>query len=453
MKKITLIGLVGVLCIILLVIIACVRPILPGSSFEIVYPADGAMVPTEFSVLGVAASWSFGIETYPPLFLGAPKSHVALPPSMVQLSVDGIPYAGSSGGNHHVFRITAAPGDHTLSLTTPHGKTEITVHVTDALPVRFEPFDQTAEYMEAVNGLKRALYEFMQTSPSFSFSDDMSTYRFQRMFRAGDGAFVLFGAMKEQYLSACDIAYIPRISGDLTAGDIAGAPIIFSWNAAAWERPVKVATVDGGGDRLFLVIFDETTLTVFSVFPDGAARRSYFPHSAVAPGLAESVRTTFSPYILTRADRDTLSISLDTYQMSGPPGHFNILVRDGVAKAVDLGGKDVDGITPNGDLITIHPVSYIGPFDSTLIGDTGKTPVYLPLPDTGETFSFTGGSVHRTDEFTPEHPRFEIAPIVPCIGCTKDYTPPYWAMTDDVTFGPDVLKTTLGGHEEYFIIR
>ncbi len=54
MKKVVLIGLIGVLCIMLLLIIACVRPILPGTYVEIVYPAPGAVVPTEFSVLAVA---------------------------------------------------------------------------------------------------------------------------------------------------------------------------------------------------------------------------------------------------------------------------------------------------------------------------------------------------------------------------------------------------------------
>jgi hypothetical protein len=145
-----------------------------------------------------------------------------------------------------------------------------------------------------------------------------------------------------------------------------------------------------------------------------------------------------------------LFVGLDTYQMKGTPGHFDLLVRDDTAKALELGENDVDGITPGGDLIALYPASFVGTFGATLIGDTGSTSAYFPLPEAGTAFSFTGGSVHETDLFYPEHPRFEIAPLVPCIGCTKDYVPPHHAVAGDVRFPPDILKVTLGGREGYF---
>jgi hypothetical protein len=107
MKKSIVIGLIGILCIALLLIIACVRPIIPGSYVEILYPAPDAVVPTEFSIMAVASKWSLGIETYPLLFLGAPESRVALPPCLLELSLDDAPYARSEGGSHHVFRVLA----------------------------------------------------------------------------------------------------------------------------------------------------------------------------------------------------------------------------------------------------------------------------------------------------------------------------------------------------------
>jgi hypothetical protein len=449
-KKIVLIVLIAVICIVLVIIVsACLRPILPGSSVEIVYPAPGATVPTEFSVLAVAAKWSFGVESEPFLFLGAPKSHVGLPPSTVELSVDGVPYARSSGGNHHVFRVTTAPGDHTLGLTTPHGKTEIVVHVTNDPPVRFEPYDRTQHYIEAVDGLKIALYDYLQAAPA-SVGGDAGSFPFRKIFLAGDGAFILFGTMKDRFLSACEVRYVDLRQRTPTADDIAAGAFVFSWDQETGDRPVKLTAVESGGDRLYLVIVDEEVLTLFSVFPDGSTRRSDFPLSAVAQGLAESVKTTFSADIVTRANRDVLFIGLDTYRMNKPLGHFDLVVQGDIAKAVDLGRKDVDGITPDGRLITLYPASFVGPFDAALMGDTGPISTYFPLPEAGETFSFTGGSVHETDRFYPERPRFEIAPPVPCIGCTKDYVPPHDGIAGDVRFPPDILKVTLGGREGYF---
>ncbi len=453
MKKVIVVGLIITLSIILLFIIACVRPILPGTYVEIVYPAPDATVPTEFAVLGVAAKWSVGIEVEPLLFLGSSKTYVGMPPSVVELTVDGTPYAHSSGGNHHVFRLALPVGDHTVGLATPFGNKEITIHVAPDPPVRFAPFDRTEEYTAAVDRLKTALYDSLKAVPPPA-GDEAGTYSLRKIYLAGDGAFILFETIRDyRFLSACEIRYIAPIDGAEAADYTANAPVAFSWDGTAWERPVKIAAIEGGGDRLFLVIFDDQFLTVFSVFPDGTTRRSDFPLSAIAPELPESISTTFSTSILTKANRDVLFIGLDAYQMKGAPGHFDLLIRGDTAKTVDLGGKDVDGITPGGDLITLYPASFVGPFDSALFGDTGKTSTYLPLPDVEGGFSFTGGYVHLTDEFYPEHPRFEIGPVVPCVGCTKDYVPPHYTVAGDVTFGPDVLKTTLGGREEYFIMR
>ncbi len=152
--------------------------------------------------------------------------------------------------------------------------------------------------------------------------------------------------------------------------------------------------------------------------------------------------------------------SIAAMYVYGDVGNDNFLIgRVLKTKTVEVGGEKIevvdglDGITPGGDLITLYPASFVGPFDSALFGDTGKTSMYLPLPDVEGGFSFTGGYVHLTDEFYPEHPRFEIGPVVPCVGCTKDNVPPHYTVAGDVTFGPDVLKTTLGGREEYFIMR
>ncbi len=120
MKKVVLIGLIAIICfLIILVAVGCIQPILPGSYLEILYPAPDAVVPTEFSVLAVAAKWSFGIETNTLLFLGTRVSRVGMDPCLVELSLDGVPYARSDGGNHHVFRISASPGDHTVGLDHP----------------------------------------------------------------------------------------------------------------------------------------------------------------------------------------------------------------------------------------------------------------------------------------------------------------------------------------------
>jgi hypothetical protein len=451
MKKSFLIGLIVILCILFLLAAACLRPIMPGTYFQIVYPGPDAVVPTEFSVLGVAAKWSFGLEVSPLLFLGSPKSHVALPPSFVELSVDGVPYARSEGGNHHVFRVAAAPGDHTLRLTTPYGKTELVVHVTDDPPVVFAPFDEAGAYADSVDRLKSALYDYLQDAPPPVPREDGSFTR-QRIYLAGDGAFIVSETMKDQYLAACEVNYVAPIGTGVTAADIEAAQPVFTWDAAALERPAKLATMVGAGDRLYLAVIDDTELTVFMLFPDGRAERQGYPLSGIAPELPESLQETTFSYILTSADRGTLFISLDTYHASGTPGHFDILVRDGVAETVDLGGKNVCGIGPHGDLITFYPAPYVGPFDVGFVEDAVKTSGYLPLPEVGDTFSFTGGSVHNTRDFNPEHPQFEIAPVVPCVGCTAAYVPPYSGIAGDVKFGPDVLKTTLGAHEEYFIM-
>ncbi len=216
---------------------------------------------------------------------------------------------------------------------------------------------------------------------------------------------------------------------------------------------MKLAVTDGGGDRLFMAVFDNDTLTVFSVFPDGRVDRSGFTLSDVAPGLADSIRTSFSADIVTQANRDALFFGLDAYQMNGQPGHFDLLFSGGMIKPVDLNHKYVDGITPAGDLITFYPASFVGPFDTTLVGGAGPVTNYLPLPEIKGAFSFTGGSVHEKDAFNPEYPRFEIGPPVPCIGCTKEYVPAHYGVAGDVTLGPDILKTTLGGREAYFTMR
>ncbi len=452
MKRPILITLIIILSIVLLLIVSCVRPILPGTCVEIVYPAPEATVPTEFSVLGVAAKWSIGIEVEPILFLGAPKRFVGLPPSAVELTVDGSPYALSSGGNHHVFRLTLPVGDHTLGMKTPFGNTEITVHVADDPPVRFTRFGKTEEYEVTVDRIRSALYDYIQGA-SPPAPQEEGIYSYQKIYLTDDGAFILFGKLKNQLISVCEVRYVAPIGAGLSAGDIARAPVILAWDAAAQERPVKIDAVENGGDRLFLAAFDDETLTIFSVFPDGSVARSDFPLSGIAPGLSESITTTFSATIRTKANRDILFIALDTYQMKGAPGHFDILVAGDTPRTVDLAGKNVDGITPGGDLVTLYPAAFVGPFDSALVGDTGPISGYLPLPDADAAFSFTGGYVHLTDEFFPEYPRFEIGPLVPCPGCTKDYVPPNYNVSGDVTFGPDVLKTTLGGREEYFIME
>jgi hypothetical protein len=369
---------------------------------------------------------------------------------MVELALDGVPYAHSSGGNHHVFRVTATPGDHTLLLKTPCGNKEITVHVTDEPPVRFEPFDRTAELIEKVDALKLALYDFMQTSPAFSFSNDANTYGFQKIFLTDEGAFILFGAMKERYLWACEVRYIDLSGTRPTAGDIAAAPAIFTWDAATRQRPVKLTAVETGGDRLYLVIVDDEALTVHSIFPHSAAPRTDIPLTSIAPELGESIAATLIPMIRTKGYRESLFVSLDTYGTGGVSGHFEILVTGPEAKRVDLDGHHVDGISPRGHLIAFNPAPFVGPFETNLADGESLTKACFPLPEMGNTFSFTGGSVHQTDEFYPEHPRFEIAPLVGCVGCTKDYVPPHDGIAGDVTFGPDILRSWIAGREGYF---
>jgi hypothetical protein len=454
MKKIILIALICAICVVLMLIaIGCVRPIIPGSHVEIVYPAPDAVVPTEFSVLGVAARWSFGIEINTLLFLGTRESHVSMAPSLVELSLDGVPVAHSDGGNHHVFRVTAGAGDHTLGLATPYGKTEIAVHVTDDPPVVCAPLSGIDAYAESVDTLTKALFDFMETSPSFSFPSNENAYHFQKIFLAGNGAFILLAEMKGQTLSACEIRYVAPIDGEITGDDIGNAPTVFSWESASWIRPVWITETGSAGDRFFMVVFDDTTLTVFSVFPGGKVEKLDFPLSDVAPGLAEMIKSTPYPQIHTRAARNVLAITLDIYRTNGPPGHFDILIRGGAAETADFGERYVDGVTPDGDLITVYPASFTGPFDSALIGDEGKISAYLPLPTTDGPFTFIGGLVFEGNRFYPEYPRFEIGPPVPCIDCMKEYVPVYYGVAGDVAFGPDVLKTTLGGREAYFIMK
>jgi hypothetical protein len=452
MKKTILFALIAIICfLIILIAVACVKPILPGSYVEIICPYTGAVVPTEFSVLAVAAKWSFGVRTDPLLFFGSPKSHVGLPPSVVELSVDGIPYGRSFGGNHHVFRIVALPpGEHTLSLATPYGKTEIAVHVTDVPPVAFAPFTGAEEDAASVDALTKAVFDFVQTSPVFPFSGNTGGTTFRRIFLAEDGAFVLFGQMKERWLSACEVRYIASIGPGVTAEDIRIAPVVLSWDAADRPEPAKLTAVETGGDRLYLAIIDERALTLLSVFPDGAIRNTNIPLSSIAPDLPGAIAGALYPEIRTKAYRDFLFMWLDTYGTAGAPGHFDILYSAGTTKSIDLGGYDVDGISPSGHLIAFYPAPFTGPFETRLANGESLTKTSFPLPGTGAVYSFTGGSFLGTDNFVPEHPRFEIGPLVPCVGCTKNYVPPHYGVAGDVTFGPDILRSWIAGREGYF---
>jgi hypothetical protein len=43
--------------------------------------------------------------------------------------------------------------------------------------------------------------------------------------------------------------------------------------------------------------------------------------------------------------------------------------------------------------------------------------------------------------------------IIIAVGCIRQYIPVHCGVAGDVTFGPDILKTAMGGREEYFIMK
>jgi hypothetical protein len=447
MKKLILIGLIAVICFILLLIaVGCIRLIHSGWNIEIAYPKPNAVVPTEFSVLAVAAKWSSGIETNTPLFLGTTQARVKLEPVPVQITLDGVPYDRSDSGDHHVFLITARPGDHTVGLTTPEGTEKITVHVTEKPPIAVTPFPEADEYARSVGALKMALYNFEAASPVLSFSADVAPCPFDRIFLIGDGAFILFGSQNDgkTIMTVGEVRYVAPVDGNTTADDIAAAPVVFTWDSARHERPVRVSGLGSADDRLYVTVFDDTTLTVFSIFPDGRVDRSEIALSVISPTLAESVQKTPYPQIAMWTDRNLLTIHLAMYRGDPAQEFFDIRFRDGVVEAADRVEEKAGAPTTVENPLTHDPTSFSGPTGTPVIAEIEPTG-YLPLPTKYAPFSFTAGSLHSATGFYREQPRFEIGPLIPSIGN-------YHGVGGDVTFGKYILRSSIGGYEEYFRI-
>ncbi|MBN1572790.1 MAG: hypothetical protein JW984_06285 [Deltaproteobacteria bacterium] len=453
MKKIIVISLcILFFIIIILAAVGCARPILPGSCVEIVYPGPDMVVPTDFSILGVAAKWSLGLEVNPLLFLISPKSYVHMSSSSAELFVDGTPYAVSSGGNHHLFRLTLSEGDHTLLLYTPFGQKEIIVHVTKTPAISFDPFHDADRIVKTTDQLKLALYEYLKSNP-LNPSDNEGGYEIQRIFPIDSGAFIATGVMEGQILNECKIIYVDLSGRPPTANAVSKAPVVFSWNKDKWDGRVVATSEGAAGDRLFLTVLDDASLSVFSIFPDGKVASDRFELGDISPEFFDSVTKAIYSEIRTRGNHDFLHIRIDGYRPNDSPRSFDLVVSGSTAKEIDLGGYDVEGIGPNGELIAFYPAPFTGPFD-TMLFDKGKpTKAYYPLPSLGKTFSFFGGSVHDINKFRPERPLFEVAPPVPCVGCNNNYIPAHHGAFGDITFGPDVLKTSLAGREGYFVMK
>ena len=173
----------------------------------------------------------------------------------------------------------------------------------------------------------------------------------------------------------------------------------------------------------------------------------------ISPVLSDSVTKAVYSEIRTHGNHDLLHIHMDSYRPDDSPKGFDLVVSGSAVKEIDLGDYDVDGIGLNGKLIAFYPAPFSGPFE-TILFDKGKaTKAYFPLPDTGKAFSFFGGSVHNINRFFPERPLFEVAPPVPCAKCSNEYVPTHHGAFGDITFGPDVLKTSLAGWEGYFVMK
>lgn len=440
MKKIILLGLIGIICLLLILIaVGRIRPFLGGRYVRITYPPDGTVVPTEFTVLAVAAKWSPGIEINTPLFLGTTDRHAKVRPVPAEITLDGSRYDRRSSGDHHVFRISAPPGDHTVGLTTPEGTDKITVRVIDSPPVAFTPFD-VDKHVVSVDALKTALCGY--NSPVFSLPGDKIPRPTTRIFLVGDGAFVLCGSTNNEktIMTVGEVRYVSPLDGSTTADDIAAAPVVFMWDSADSERPVRVTGLADGVDRLYMPVFDDTTLTVFSVFPDGRVDRRDFPLSTIAPTLAESIRETPYPGIIIRIDRDLLAIRLS---VKGGK-FFSIAIRDGVLVISDNIEKDTAGPTTPENPLTRGPASFDGPEGAAVIPEI-EPAGYQPLPTDYAPFSFTAFRLHSATDSYQEKPRFEVGPAIPSYADCH-------GNGGDVIFKEHILRSSIGGYEEYFSI-
>lgn len=449
-KKMIGIGVCAFICIIIiLAAIGYVRPIFPGKDVEILYPEDYAVVPRDFPVYCVATRWYFGLEVTPLLFLSPPESHVRIHSPFATVSVDGDRYAVSTEGNHHLVWMSLPEGDHIIRLDAIGETKEIHVRTAKYPDVVFKPFDSVDDVAEATDRLESALFEYIASMPP----GQRGKYQFRRIFLTGDGAFIAYYDMRDRVLSGCEITYLD-LSGDPPwVEEIAAAPALFTWTEDAAQRPVIAGALETGGDRLFFVVLDDANLTVFSVFPDGAVATDNFSYEDVLPELSASIAENMPPEITTHGLGAFLHVGLTVYHPDGSPGEAALLVSGSTARVIDVGGYFVEGIYPDGKLIACYPASVTNPCTTLLYDETGPIDAYFPLPHVEDFLSFTGGSVHETNRFYPECPRFEIAPVVPYAGGTDGYDPTYFVTAGDVTFPPDVVRVSIAGIEGYYVMK
>jgi hypothetical protein len=442
LKKPIVIGLIGILCIALLLVISCVRPILPGSHVEILYPGSGYDVPPEFCVVGIGTSWSFGIQIEH-LFSG-PTVYCKYDGSAATLAVDGKPYASTSGGNHHVFSLKLPEGPHALRLLTLYGEDEITVEVKNDAPLRFEAFDDEVRYIEAVDRLRAALSEYLRSS-TVPLGTDVQN-RYCRIYITDTGAFLFFSTRNGQRITACEVRYVDLGGRPVTAGDITAAPALFTWDENAWENRVTISGADCCGDRLLFFFVDTDSLWSFYIHPDGSVVTNSYRLSAVSPDLAGAVAN--APY--TEAV-DNCREGYAVFRIYASDRFYRFALRDGLLFPMteDYGATEALFLE-NGDLIRgdgLYPA--YEPFESLFADRDEWTFVFPPVPGTRAAYSFTGGRVSASSiEFSPASPRFIVHPPVP--GAEYEAVPVYQDLGGTVCFPPGIIECIMGDTHGYF---
>jgi len=436
------------LCIVIVcIVLGSVRPIFPGKDVEILYPEDYALVPRDFSVFCVATRWYFGYEATP-LFSPAPKtSHVRVHSPFAVISVDGTRYAVSTEGNHHLVWMSLPYGEHTIRLEAAGETRELHVRVTREPDVYYRPLESVDDVVETTHRLKSALSEYLQSAPR----GEKRRYTFQRIFFTGGGAFIAYCDTRNQVLNGCEITHLDLSVVTPGVDEIAAAPALLTWAEEDEERPVIAGALETGGDRLYLVLLDDASLTVYSIFPDGTVTTELFPlEEVVGEELSGSVAGDPPPELTTHGLGEFLHVGLTVYLPDGGPEDVNLLISDSTAKRIDLGGYFAEGVLPDGRLIACYPAHDAGPCTTLIFDETGPDKTYFPLPHVEDFLSFTAGSVFDRNRFYPEYLRFEVAPAVPQTGDTGMYDPTYFVTAGDVTFPPDVLRVSIGAIEGYY---
>jgi hypothetical protein len=416
-----------------------VRPIFPGKYVEILYPRSGADVPSEFSVVGVGTSWSYGIQIE--RILAASIVRTTLSGSSATLTVDGKPYASTSGGNHHCFFLRLPEGTHKIRLLTLYGDDEITVSVNNDAPLRFEPLDDDGRYARSADELRAALSEYLRSANEWVGTDG-----FRRIYLTDTGAFLFFGRGSYWRITACEVKYVELNRRFVTAENISTAPVLFSWDERSRTKPVKISMADSCGDRLMFYLLDSDSVGIYYVFPDGRVETLSYPLSAVSPELADAIAgSSYTEAV------DSCGTSYAVFRIYASNHFYRFALRDGVLFPITEDFGAIEAVfLDNGGLIRgngLYPA--YEPFESLFSDRDAWAFVFPPVPADQPAYSFMGGRVTASPPgFSPLLPRYIVRPAVS--GTEYGTLPGYQNFGEFVCIPHGIVECIMGDIHGYF---